>query len=138
MDQGHRVTIIDEVPGPELGCQLTEGARQHRGILAGELPGHPDLSELTMRVLHHHAGLACASQPAQDYRPRPGTLARRQPGTQFPEQFLPARQGRRPRRQPHRLPCHRRPLVNQLAHCHPAMDSDDRARPEIPREPGPG
>ena len=39
----HRVPGIGQAPGAELGGQLAEPGRQHRGVLGGKLPRHPDL-----------------------------------------------------------------------------------------------
>jgi uncharacterized protein DUF2637 len=94
---GHRVPAIG---GAELGGQLAEAGRQHRRVLGTELPGHPNLAQLTMGVLQRHAGLARATQPMQRHHPWPLILAARQPGIQCRQQFLPARQERRPRCQP--------------------------------------
>ena len=104
----HRIPRIHHLPGPELGRQLGEPRRQHRRILGRELPGHPDLGQVPVRVLHRHAGLARTAQPAQRHHPRPGIAAAGQPGIQLGQQLLPPGQEHRPRRQPHRLPRHLR------------------------------
>ena len=98
----HRVRAPDPA-GAELAGQVGEPGRQHRGVLGGELPGHPDLAQVPVRVLHRQAGLARTSQPGQGHHPRPGTLAAREPGIQVSEQLLPPGQECRPGQQPHRL-----------------------------------
>ena len=87
----HRVPGIGQVPGAELGGQLAEPGRQHRGVLGGKLPRHPDLVQMTVGILHRHAGLPCSPQPIQGHRPRRGTITSRQPGIQLGEQRPPAR-----------------------------------------------
>jgi len=108
--RGHRVPAI---PGAELDGQLAEPGRHHAWVLGGELPGYPDLAQLAVGVLHRHAGLARAAQPAQGHHPRAGAFTSGQAGTQLGQQFLPPGQERRPRRQPqHRA---RRPAIGPVS-----------------------
>ena len=96
----HRDHRVPAIGGAQLGGQLAEPGRQHRRILGGQLPGHRDLAQLPVRVLHRHAGLARAAQPAQRHQPRPGIVTSGQPGLQLGQQRLPPGQEHRPRRQP--------------------------------------
>ena len=90
MHRRHRVPGTGQVLGPELGCQLGEPGRHGRGILGRELPGHPHLSQVPVRILHRHAGLPGAPQPPQGYHLRPLITLARQLGVQIGEQPLPA------------------------------------------------
>ena len=80
-----------EVPRAQLRRQHRELRRQHRRVFGRELPAHPDLAQLPVRVLHRHAGLARTSQTAQHRDPRPGMpRTRRQPAVQLRQQRLAA------------------------------------------------
>jgi len=75
MHRRHGIPGISDIPGPELGCQLTEPVSQHRRILGGKLPGHPDFGQVPVRVRQRHAGLPGAPEAAQGHRPRPRPIA---------------------------------------------------------------
>ena len=75
MHRHHRISDINDITGAELGRQLAEPVSQHRRILGGELPGYPDLGQVTVRIRQRHAGLPCSSKSAQGHRPRPWTIA---------------------------------------------------------------
>ena len=108
MHRRHRIPPITLFPYAELGGQLGEFGPEHRRVLRRELPGHPHLGQVQVRIFHRHAGLPRAPQPVQHRNPRAGIIASGQAGTQLGEQFLPVRQERRPRFQPqHRV---RRPV----------------------------
>ena len=128
----HRIPGISDIPGAELGCQLTEPVSQHRRILGGELPGHPDLGQVTVRVRQRHAGLPGTSKSAQGHRPRPRTIAAGQPGVQVREQILAPGQERRRAGQPHRLAGDPWALLHHLAYRGPAAVGEDGARPPVP------
>ena len=128
MHRRHRVPGIGQAPGAELGGQLAEPGRQHGGVLGGKLPRHPDLGQVTVGILHRHAGLPGAPQPAQRDDPRPGAITGRQPGIQRRQQLLAPGQHRRPGGQPHRLAsrCLLRGKL-QPSDRHPAVDGGNRA-----------
>ncbi len=130
MHRGHRVPRVEQVPGPELGGQLTEPGRQHRRVLGGELPGRLNFSQVTVRVLQRHAGLPRASQATQGHCPRLRTVTAGQPDVQLREQVLPPGQDRRRVCQPHRLARDSRPLLHHLADSDPGTVGKDRARPQ--------
>ena len=71
MHRRHRITGASHVPDVELGSQLGEPGRQHGRILRIELPGHPDLGQVPVRVLQGHAGLSRPAQAAQHRYLRP-------------------------------------------------------------------
>ena len=75
MRRSHRIPGVGQLPRTKLGRQLAEPGRQHRGILGGELPDHPGLGPVAMGILHGHAGLPGAAQPAQGDGSRPGASA---------------------------------------------------------------
>ena len=128
----HRIPDISDIPGPELGCQLTEPVSQHRRSLGGQLPGHPDLGQVTVRVRQRHAGLPGTSKPAQGHSPRHRTIATGQPGMQVSEQILAPGQQRRRVGQPHRLAGDPWALLHHLTYRGPAAVGVDRARPPVP------
>ena len=109
MHPPHRITAPWPRPGPQMRGQLREPRRQPGRILGRQLPHHRAPACLSVGVLHCHAGLARTAQPAQHRHPRPSRPTGRQLGIQPGQQFLPARQVHRPRRQPH---CH--PVTTRL------------------------
>ncbi len=134
MHRRHRITRINDLPGPQLGGQHAELRRQHRRVPGRELPAHPHLGQMPVRILDSHAGLARAAQPAQHRHPRPRPPRPAcQPGVQLREQPLPARQEHRPRRQPHRLAGHLRPpLVLQRPYGGSTPVGGHRSRGQAP------
>ena len=94
---------------PSWAASSPNPAASTAGSSAGELPAHPDLGQMPVRVLHRHAGLARAAQPAQRHHPRPGAVIPGQPGIQLRQQLLPPGQEHRPRRQPQRPARRHRP-----------------------------
>ena len=54
-----------------LRGQVIEPDRKRRRLLSRELPHHPVLTQVTVRVLHRHARLPASAQPAQHRHPRP-------------------------------------------------------------------
>jgi hypothetical protein len=57
MNRRHGVSRVEDIPGPELGCQLAKPGCQDRRVLSRKLPRHPKLSQVTVRVLQRHTGL---------------------------------------------------------------------------------
>ena len=85
MHRRHRVPGVRIITNSKLGSQLTEPGRQHYRILGGELPGHPDRSQVPMRVLQRDAGLSCSPQPAQHHCPGPRIIAGSESDIEFGE-----------------------------------------------------
>ena len=104
MHRCNRVPCVRIIPGAELGCQLGKPGRQHCRVLRRELPGHPNLSQVTARIFERHTGFPRPTQATQGHCPRPRTIAARQPGVQLGEQVLSAGQELWRVGQPHRLP----------------------------------
>ena len=134
MHRRHRIARVNHLPRPQLGGQHAELRRQHRRVHGRELPAHPHLAQVPVRVLDGHAGLPSAAQPAQHRHPRPRPpRPARQPGVQLRKQPLTARQEHRPRHQPHRQAGHLRPpLQLHRADSYPAPVGSHRPGSETP------
>ena len=95
MHRRHRVPARS--PAPSWAASSPNPAASTAGSSAGELPGHPDLGQVTVRVLQRHAGLARA-RPARTTPPPAARRHHRRPaGHPAPPAAPPARPGTRGR-----------------------------------------